>query len=504
LGRADIACWLTRVDDGDARNVRFSAAGARYDERQDEGFALFRRDAVAPELSGATGDVCRIAVDRSQTGQVMVGYGAAMTDSAAWVLLRLKQRNPSLYAFVMKRLFSPEDGAGFSLLRVPMGASDYVAATNYYTYCDAPSPDLSAFSIAHDLEAVVPMLKEARSINPALRVLASPWSAPAWMKTNGRLTGVSPAEKTAGATNRLKPECVPLYADYFVRFLQAYQAAGVPVWGVTLQNEPQFDAARYPCMRMGEADQIALVRALGPKLAAQGLATKIFLHDHNWILHPDDRNAVGGDAKPDPLASVASVFSDSEAGRFVAGSAWHGYAGGVDDMRRVYAALHAAYPDKTILFTELSGWGKQRGPWLDDIAWGMDRIWMGGPQNGCQSALQWNLVLDDNFGPTLRRDSAATAMAAIDAERCDSARFEREYYALAHLSRAAQPGAIRVASALSGAAAGLDAVAFLRPSGQTGLVVFSRGRASRTLRISDGRAEFFYRLPGRSLATLIW
>ena len=506
LCRAEVECWLTRVDDGDAKRAAFVADSgpSRYNEHQDEGYILLRKGRVAQGVAAPTGAVATITIDRGHTFQTMIGYGAAMTDSSAWVLMRLKERNPALYAFTLQRLFSPTDGAGFSLLRLPMGASDYTATSNLYTYCDQPSPDLRGFSIAHDREYVIPALKEALALNPDIRIIATPWSAPAWMKANGSLEGISAAQKAAGAANRLKPECVGLYADYFVKFIDAYQAVGIPIWGVTLQNEPQFDSARYPCMRMDEADQIALVRALGPKLASKQLSTRIFVHDHNWILHPDDRKVIGGDAKMDPLASVTKILSDPTAGRYVAGSAWHGYAGGVSDMQRVYSTLHAAFPDKQLLFTELSGWGKNRGAWFGDIAWGMERMWMGGPQNGCQAALQWNLALDNNYGPTLRKDSAATAMVAVNTDRCDDVRFEREFYAMAQFSLAARSGAKRVASMLAGTGARLDFVAFVHPSGKTALVVFNKNKAANLFHVTDSRARFTFELSGRSIVTLIW
>ncbi len=188
------------------------------------------------------------------------------------------------------------------------------------------------------------------------------------MKTNRALIGISAAAKAKGATCRLRPECTALYADYFVKFIQAYQAAGIAIYGVTLQNEPQFDAAAYPCMRMDEDDQIRLVRALGPKLAANHLATRIFVHDHNWVLHPNDRQVVGGDAKLQPVDSVAKIMGDPEAGKYIAGSAWHCYTGGAGDMKRVYDATHARFPRGQILTTELSGWGRDRGNWWGDHA----------------------------------------------------------------------------------------------------------------------------------------
>ena len=273
------------------------------------------------------------------------------------------------------------------------------------------------------------MLKDALRLNPEIRILGSPWSAPAWMKTNGKLTGISEADKAAGATCKLKPECFEAYADYFVKFIEQYQAEGIEIWGVTLQNEPQFDAAAYPCMRMNEDDQIRLVSLLGPKLAAKGLKTKIFVHDHNWGLHPGDRKVIGGDAKMDPVESVTKIFSDPTAGKYIAGSAWHCYYGDANLMRKTYNTIHQRFPDKEILCTEHGGWGRKRGDWWGDVDWGMAHSWMGGPQNWCQASVEWNLALNGKFGPTPRPDSEAAGLVVIQTDNYQEVKFEREFYA---------------------------------------------------------------------------
>src|SRR5215470_16940631 len=128
------------------------------------------------------------------------------------------------------------------------------------------------------------------------------------MKTNEPLKGISPKDKAAGKTSRLKPTCFDPYAEYFAKFIEAYRAAGIEIYGVTPQNEPQLDAADYPCMRMDEDDQIKFVKLLGSKLEAKGLKTRIFVHDHNWAVHPDDRKALGGDPKLDQVASVTKIL----------------------------------------------------------------------------------------------------------------------------------------------------------------------------------------------------
>lgn len=493
----EVKVILTKVDDGDIQRVRGGI-------HEDDTLALFRQDAI-PLRAADPGRLIKIAVDRTKVFQTMYGDGAAMTDSSAWVLMNLKRKNPPLYEYTMKKLFSPAEGAGFSFLRLPVGASDYTASAAYYTYCDRQSPDLSTFSIAHDRPYIIPVLKDALRLNPDIRILGSPWSAPAWMKTSGKLTGISAADKAAGATCRLKPECFELYAGYFVKFIEQYQAEGIGIWGVTLQNEPQFDAAAYPCMRMNEDDQIRLVTLLGPKLAAKGLKTKIFIHDHNWGVHPDDRKVIRGDVKLDPVESVTRILSDPAVGKYVAGSAWHVYYGDANLMRRTYQTIHQRFPDKDILCTEHGGWGRNRGAWWGDVNWGMAHSWMGGPQNWCQASLEWNLALNDKFGPTPRLDSQAAALVVVQTDNYQTVKFEREFYGLAQMSRAARPGSKHIAASFKGAdPGGMDIVAFALPNGQTSLVVFNKQPMEQSFQVEADGKFFSYIAPGHSIATFVW
>jgi glucosylceramidase len=497
---------LTKFDDGDARDAKFhSATGpGKYDEHQDDAYVLFL-ELATPVLSRSSAQPIQIVVDRDQLHQTMLGHGAAMTDASAYVLMNLKAKNPSLFAYVMKRLFDPREGAGFSVLRLPMGASDYTATKTYFTYCDEESLDLRKFSTARDAKYIIPALKEALKLNPEIRILGSPWSPPAWMKTNEALKGISEKDKAAGKTCRLKPDSFDTYAEYFVKFIEAYRAAGIEIYGVTPQNEPQLDAANYPCMRMDEDDQIKFVKLLGGKLEAKGLNTRIFVHDHNWAVHPDDRKAVGGDVKMDPVASATKILSNREAARYVAGTAWHCYYGDAALMKRTYETLHERFPEKQILCTEASGWGKNRGAWFGDVEWGLSHNWLGGPQHWCEAALQWNLVLDHRFGPTLRDDSQATALVTVNTDRYDEARFEREFYALAQMSRAARPGSRRIAATVQASnGSGLEFIAFKLLNGQTSLVVFNKNDAEKTFEVGSNRCFFEYHVPARSIATFVW
>jgi glucosylceramidase len=225
-------------------------------------------------------DQLTIVVDGGRRFQRMVGFGASITDSSAAVLYRLE---PAARDAVMESLFHPRRGNGLSVLRQPMGGSDFVAQAAY-TYDDMPPGqtdfEMRHFSIAHDEAQILPLLRQALALNPELRIIASPWSPPAWMKTNGSLVGGELIDD---------PRIYRAYADYFVEFLLAYERAGVPVYAVTTQNEPQNrNPSGYPGMYMSAAQQARFIAELGPALLCAGLDTRILAYDHNWSMHPDD------------------------------------------------------------------------------------------------------------------------------------------------------------------------------------------------------------------------
>ncbi len=505
LAGGNVRVLLTRVDDGDKKRAKLEiGASWKYDIHQDDGFALLREEKVQ-WVERDPRQAIAIAVDRRETYQTMLGYGGAMTDASAFVLMNLKSRNPGLYRYTMTRLFSPAEGAGFSVLRLAMGASDYTAARSYYTYCDEESPTLSSFRIDRDRAFIIPALKDALALNPEIRLIASPWSAPAWMKTNHDLKGVSAADRAKGITCKLRPECFATYADYFVKFIEAYRASGLEIYAVTLQNEPQHDGAGYPCMRMDEFDQIKLVRLLGPKLAAKGLKTRILIHDHNWALDPNDRKVVCVDAKMDPIRSVSTILADPEAGKYIAGSAWHCYSGGTAEMERAYETIHAKFPGRQILTTEVSGWGRSRGRWWGDVEWGMAHNWLGAELHWSAASLEWNIALDHRFGPTLRENSEALGLVTIKTDGYRDVKFEREFYPMAQMSRAARPGARRIGTEIKADdAGGLDFIAFALPDGRTSLVAFNKRDREAAIQVEDRGAFFAYPLARHSIATFVW
>ncbi len=416
--------------------------------------------------AAALGDVV-VDVDDTRTYQTVDGFGAALTDTSAWLLA--KALTADQRADLLATLFGAKRG-GFSYLRLPMGSSDF--RTREYTYDDVPAGeadlDLRRFSIAKDEEYVIPVLKQILAIDRSVKIMASPWSAPAWMKTTGRLDG-----------GRLKddPAVYAAYADYFVRFLQAYRAHGIAIDAVTLQNEPMHEMAGYPTMRMEPADQARLAKLLGPKLRAAGLKTKIVVWDHNW-----DR--------PDyPL----DVLKDAEARRWVDGVAFHAYAGDPSAQSKV----HDAYPDKAIYFTEISGgdWAKDFG---GNLMWDMRNLIVGATRNWARTVLKWNLALDERTGPKLP-GGADNCRGVVTIHR-DTGRIvlEEDYYALAHAARFVRPGARRIDTDQQ------ETVAFVNPDKTVALIAYNPDREPRALSIRWRGKAARVTLPPISAATLVW
>ena len=412
-----------------------------------------------------------INVDAGTTYQTIEGFGAALTDSSAWLMEN--RLTGSQRADLMKLMFSPDTGTGFSYVRVPMGASDFTAS-GYYTYNDLPAGQTdgtqSNFSVAHDQQYIIPQLLQAQSYNPNLKIMGTPWSAPAWMKTNGSLYG-----------GHLDSQWYGSYAVYFKKFIDAYSAEGLTVDAISVQNEPEHSSLSYPTMLMTATEQTNFIKnSLGPLLAAAGIDTKVLAYDHNW----DD---------PDyPI----DVLDDPQANPYVAGSAFHGYAGDVSAQ----STVHDAHPDKEIYLTEITG-TESADNFSDNLVWGLRNIVIGGARNWARTALYWNLALDENSDPHLGGCDNCRGVVTVDSSS-GSVTPNEEFYTLAHASKFVQPGAVRIDSRfLSGT---LETVAFENPDGSKVLLALNPGNATRSFRVVEGGEHFAYSLPGKAVATFVW
>lgn len=397
-----------------------------------------------------------------QLGQIMDGVGAALTHSSAIVFHRnlSAERRDSLF----RVMFTPK-GIGINYIRLCIGASDF--APDIFSYSEYEDFTLSNFSIDRDREDVLPMLKEILAINPGLQIMASPWSPPAWMKTSGSMIG-----------GQLRRECYSVYADYLIRYIQAYAAEGITIHSLTVQNEPEYYTAAYPCMKMTAEEQKIFIRDyLGPKMREQQINTKIVIFDHNC----------------DNPGYPIYILNDSIARQFIAGSGFHLYRGEISAMCEV----KEAHPDKDLYFTEQSG-----GGWAPDfdqnLRWYTGVLFAGAMNCWSRNVLLWNLALDENDGPKNFGCQNCWGVVRITSEGVIT--HNAEYYAIGHYGKAVQPGAHRIVSK----ADGLTGVAFRNPDNTLVYLAVHYGSEARTFVITDGTRTFNYTFQPGEVTTFLF
>jgi glucosylceramidase len=411
-----------------------------------------------------------IEIDPSTRYQEMQGFGASITDASAYLIQQ--RMNPSQRAALMQELFGMEKGLGMSFTRLTIGASDF--SRTHYSFDDMPpgesDPTLAKFSIEAQRDTVLPVVKQALAVNPQLKVMASPWSAPGWMKTTDSLIKGS-----------LKPEAYDVFARYLNRYVDAMKAEGVPIFALTLQNEPHFEPDNYPGMRVEPAARADFIgEHLGPLLARANPGTVLFDWDHNW----------------DEPHSPTAVLSDANAAKYVSGVAWHCYAGDV----KVQAQVHDKFPHKDTWFTECSG-GRWAPDWAKNLQYFTRTLVVDTTRGWARGVLLWNLALDENDGPHLGGCKDCRGVVTIDSRTGEVSR-NVEYYALAHASRFVRPGAHRIAS--TGSSGDLADVAFRNRDGSMALIVSNGAQVPREFSVKLGKRSFRYTLPAMSVATFSW
>ena len=411
-----------------------------------------------------------IDVDEGTSYQEMIGFGAAMTDASAYLIQnKLGSRRDA----ILRELFGRNPGIGLSFLRVPMGASDF--STRHYSYDDMPAgqtdPMLAHFTIEADRAEKLPALKTALAINPQLKIVGSPWSAPAWMKTTGSLI-----------KGTLRPEYYDSFAQYFLRFIKAYSAEGVPIFAVTMQNEPAFEPDNYPGMRLDPAARAEVIgKHVGPLFEQSGIKTLILDWDHNW------------DLPSSPLA----VLADEAARKYVSGVAWHCYAGDVGAQTQV----HTAYPTIDAYFTECSG-GDWAAVFADNLKFDVGTLIIGSIRGWAKGVALWNLALDENDGPHLGGCGNCRGVITINSATGFVTR-NVEYYALAHASEFVRPGAHRIESSTD--VGGLQTVAFKNADdGTKVLIILNTAPNEVSFAVHAAGRVIFYALPGGAVVTLRW
>lgn len=404
-----------------------------------------------------------IEIEGSKQMQEMEGFGAALTESSAYLLLT--KLNANQRQAIIKELFDNGEGIGISYLRITMGASDF--SLENYTYCDVENDvELKNFSIEKDKKYLIPVLKEILAVSPKLKIMATPWSAPAWMKTSGKLAG-----------GKLKEQYYDAYANYFIKFLNAYEAEGIQVDAISVQNEPLHEAA-YPSMRMESEEQGDFIKNhLGPLFAKENIKSKILLYDHNW----------------DRIDYPMAILADPEANKYISGSAFHAYGGEVSAM----SLVNDAYKDKGIYFTEISGgaWATNFG---DNLGWNMKNIFIGAPRNWAKNALLWNLALDENHGP--QNKGCDNCRGVITITESGSIKRNVEYYAIGHLSKFVLPGAKRIETVQTNP---VEQVVFKNPDGSIVTVVLNDTQETQKINIVVGESRVSYNQEPRSTVTAV-
>lgn len=452
----DVACYVTSSD----------------------GSRLFAGERI--EYSKNSMSPYKVTLQPQTTYQTIDGFGPAITGSSCYNLLRMTDENR---AAILKKCFDPVDGAGFSFIRVHIGGSDF--SMDEYSCCDETG--IENFAIPRiEKEGIFPVLREILAINPDVKIMGSPWSCPRWMK--GRVDNPT-VPFNSWTSGRLNPNHYDAYALYFVKWIQEMEANGFPIYAITMQNEP-LNHGNSMSLYMPWQDQLAFVKKLGPALSGAGLATKVLTFDHNYNYDniADQRNY--------PL----NIYADSEAARWLDGSAWHNYGGDVSELDHIRAAA----PGKTIYFTEAS-----IGSWnynfascvIDDF----DSIFLGTMSRYGKGVLLWNMMLDEKGSP-YRPGGCSTCYGAIEINSSDykTLRYNSHYYNLAQCSKVILPGAVRIGTT-GYTASGLNYLAFLNPDGSYAFVAVNKNPAPQTVAIDGNDAHSFrYTIPARSIASFRW
>lgn len=429
-------------------------------------------------LEPASSGLPVIEVNPDREYQTMDGFGASVTGTSAF-LINQRMSGDQRDALV-KDLFTTQ-GIRLTFVRHSIGASDFSVDAEgnpaSYTYDDTGAGEdsgLEQFSIAKDGD-VTELLRRIAGMNAAVKVMGTPWTAPPWMKFG---------ESTYNGwyLNYTEPRVYTAYAQYLVRYIQAYEALGIPVYAVTVQNEPEFTTPDYPSMSMGAEEQARFIgEYLGPAFQRNGIQAKIVAFDHNWDIAE---------------SYTDSVLGDSEANAYTDGTAYHCYNGSPEAMSKV----HEAYPDKNIYVTECSGgaWSEDFG---DNLTWLMSKLIIGGPRNWAKSVLLWNLALDPEGGPANGGCTNCRGVVTVDGQGESGYSRNVEYYALGHASRFVDPGAVRIDSSQ---VSGIENVAFKNPDQSLVLIAVNSAEESRQFKVQWADRAYTFTLAARSAVTFKW
>jgi glucosylceramidase len=421
-----------------------------------------------------------ITMKPSVTFQKIDGFGAAITGSTCYNLLKMTAENRSK---LLKETFDPTTGNGYSYIRISIGCSDF--SMDEYTCCDTPGIENFAIPF-YDKRDLIPILKEILAINPDLKILGSPWTCPRWMKVNN-LTDLQPYN--SWTSGQLNPLYYQDYATYFLKYIQAMKTEGIQFEAITVQNEP-LNRGNSASLYMSWQEQAAFIKnALGPKFAEAGLNTKIIVFDHNYNY----------DNITDQLNYPVKIYADPDAAKYIDGAAYHAYGGDKSELLNV----HNAYPSKNLYFTEMSI-GTWNYTFDGDLMWSMRELGIGCLNNFSKSVIVWNFMLDDKGAPN-RPGGCNTCYGAIDISSADYTTLDKKshYYVISHLSKAISTGATRIGTT-GFQTSGLYYTAVKNTDGSYGVVLSNENDTSIKITLADDVHSFIYTIPSKSIVSCRW
>ena len=430
--------------------------------------SLFAHQQKQLQFDAKTNNDPVINVDDKQTYQSMVGFGFALTGGSAGHIINMDAQSRSK---LLQEVFATDDdNIGVSYLRLSIGSSDL--NDHVFSYDDLPEGEtdinMDKFDLGPDKKDVIPVMKEILAVNPAIKILGSPWSPPKWMKTNDDTRG-----------GRLKPEYYAAYAKYFVKYIQQMKAEGITIDAITVQNEPLHPGNNPSLLLTAPEERDFVKNNLGPAFKAAGITTKILVYDHN------------ADRPDYPI----TILDDPGAAKYIDGSAFHLYGGKIEALNDV----HNAHPDKNIYFTE------QMVVQFHDtarmiIAAPVGTIIIGATRNWCRNVLEWNLAAGPDFKPYTDRGGCSMCQGAVT---IDGNSFSENiaYYSMAHISKFVRPGSVRIAT---NDIESLPNVAFTTPGNKKVLIVANEKNDPQTFTISYNGKNASATLEGKAVATFVW
>lgn len=408
-----------------------------------------------------------IDVDETITYQSIDGFGYSLTGGSAYLINKMNSADANN---LLTELFSRNETCiGINYLRISLGASDL--SKNVFSYNDLPNGqtdiNLTNFSLSDDTLDLIPVLKKIIAINPSIKIMASPWSAPVWMKSNNSSVGGS-----------LLPQYYEAYAKYFIKYIQQMKSKGISIDAITIQNEPEH-GGNNPSMLMTATEQANFIKNyLGPLFTANSITTKIIVYDHNCD-HPNY-----------PI----SVLNDPVANTYIDGSAFHLYAGDISALNTV----KSAHPTKNLYFTEQ--WTGANGLFAEDLKWHIKNVVIGSMRNYAKVALEWNLAADAQYQP--HTNGGCTECKGALTISGSSVNRNVSYYIIAHASKFVPANSIRVAS--TGNSNGLSNVAFITPSQKKVLIVLNENTTNQLFNIKYNNKWITVSLPAGSVGTYVW